>query len=302
MNRLNYNHLYYFYIIAKEGSIKLASEKLHVTQPTLSDQLRLLEEHFGRKLFERRNRQLFLTKYGERALEACNRIFALGNELERTMRSEGALPEQSIRVGIEPSLSRSFTYRLLVPIFEMKQIQIKIYESGLNHLYSELEAGNLDLIMTDNHDVTKDYARINVGTSKYFAVCGKKFADQAAHAPACLGHLPFFHYTRSTRIRYEIDHYFASHDIYPQVMGEADNLDFLRTVAEKNQCYAILPENFIRTAVKEKKLFILAEIKNLKTTVEAIFPEKTENEGTLAIIKVLRNKKLRSQVIPPPLK
>ena len=62
MDRFNFNHLFYFYVVAKEGSIKLAAEKLHISQPTISDQIKLLEEHFQCSLFERRNRALFLTK------------------------------------------------------------------------------------------------------------------------------------------------------------------------------------------------------------------------------------------------
>ena len=68
MNRLNFNHFYYFYIVAREGSIKSAAEKLFVSQPTISDQLKLLEEYFECKLFERKHRQLSLTKEGELAL------------------------------------------------------------------------------------------------------------------------------------------------------------------------------------------------------------------------------------------
>ena len=81
MERLNFNHLFYFYIIAKEGSIKSASEKLFVSQPTISDQLKLLESYLGCQLFLRQNRGLTLTQEGELALEYAEKIFGISTEM-----------------------------------------------------------------------------------------------------------------------------------------------------------------------------------------------------------------------------
>ena len=82
---LNYHHLYYFKVIATEGSIAKASKTLRLGQPTLSAQLKLLEDVIGQKLFERQNRRLILTDAGRVALDYANEIFRLGSELLDTI-------------------------------------------------------------------------------------------------------------------------------------------------------------------------------------------------------------------------
>ena len=129
MNRLNFNHLYYFYIVAKEGSVKSASEKLYVSQPTISDQLKLVEEYFDCKLFERRNRSLFLTKEGSLALKYAEKIFDLGNELTFRLRNKIQLPKRSIDIGITHFMSQYFLYDTILPLFEQDEVSVKIHEN-----------------------------------------------------------------------------------------------------------------------------------------------------------------------------
>lgn len=78
---LNYHHLYYFYVIAKEGSIAKACGRLLLAQPTLSAQLKQFEKNIGRPLFERRPRKLTLTEEGRIVLDYAESIFELGEEM-----------------------------------------------------------------------------------------------------------------------------------------------------------------------------------------------------------------------------
>jgi LysR family transcriptional regulator, transcriptional activator of nhaA len=236
---------------------------------------------------------LVLNENGKLALEYSNKIFALGNEMTRRIISGAKEGLGTISIGIEPSLSRTYTYRLLIPVLEAKDVQIKVDEADLKYLYLALESGDLDFVLTDNYDPSKGYAAVSLGISKYFAVGGKKYAKAVQGFPQSLNSIPFFNFTKDTRIRHEIEHYFLANELYPVMIGEADNLDFLRTLTQKNQCFTILPENFVREPIREKKLFVIGEISELKTNVKAIYNPNTTNRAVQSVIQYLKERKLK---------
>ncbi|HZY05282.1 MAG TPA: LysR family transcriptional regulator, partial [Anaeromyxobacteraceae bacterium] len=86
MEWLNYHHLYYFWTVARAGSIARASEELRLSQPTISNQLKTLEEALGHKLFERQGRRLVLTDVGRTALRYADDIFRTGRELQQSLK------------------------------------------------------------------------------------------------------------------------------------------------------------------------------------------------------------------------
>jgi DNA-binding transcriptional ArsR family regulator len=86
MQKLNYNHLYYFWVIANEGNLVKAARILLVSQSALSTQLKKLEHHLDTELFDREGRALKLTEAGQVTLEYANKIFSLGNELTSVLR------------------------------------------------------------------------------------------------------------------------------------------------------------------------------------------------------------------------
>ena len=95
MEWLNYHHLLYFWTVAKEGSIARACEKLRLAQPTISGQLRLLEDTLGEKLFVKQGRGLAMTEVGQVVYRYADEIFGLGRELQRLCRLEKAWIQKS---------------------------------------------------------------------------------------------------------------------------------------------------------------------------------------------------------------
>src|SRR5215212_5965151 len=118
MEWLNYHHLLYFFIVAREGSIVRATKVLNLTQPTISAQLRLLEESLGEKLFEKSGRGLVLTEAGKIALRYADEIFALGRELRDTLRDRPTGKPVRVTVGIADVVPKLVAYRILRPAFE----------------------------------------------------------------------------------------------------------------------------------------------------------------------------------------
>jgi LysR family transcriptional activator of nhaA len=192
MDRLNFNHLYYFYIVAMEGSIKAAAEKVYVSQPTISDQIKLLEEYFDCKLFERQHRQLVLTQEGELALDYAKRIFDLSNEVTRRLRHNIKIPKTSFDIGMTPYMSQYFLYDMIMPLFAQKDYTVHLHQQARHLLLAELEEGNLDIFFTDDKDnlpANTEYHR--VGLNKTFVVAHKKYRKYKKNFPESLNEIPF---------------------------------------------------------------------------------------------------------------
>ena len=115
MEHLNYHHLRVFWTAAREGGVTRASEKLNVSQPTVTTQIRALEQALGQKLFTRSGRRLVLTASGRSAYRYADEIVGLGQELMDRMKGGGPGREVRLTVGIADVLPKLITYRILEP-------------------------------------------------------------------------------------------------------------------------------------------------------------------------------------------
>lgn len=279
MSRLNFNHLYYFYIVAKEGSIKSASEKLHVSQPTISDQLKLLEEHLECKLFERKSRSLFLTKEGQFALKYSEQIFDKANELTARLRNKIQLPKRSCDIGITRFMSQYFIYEEVMPIFE-NDVLINVKEGERHLLLAELEEGNLDLVFTDTKEnISSTMSAYRVGVNKTFAVAHKKFKKHKRKFPESLNEIPFFNYTTESSLRYEIELFFSKNQITPKILGEGDDIDLLELVTQKGHGFTIVPEGAKNRICDGGEVIVLGELKEFQSSVWGIVKNNYDGVG-----------------------
>ncbi|WP_216601417.1 LysR family transcriptional regulator [Vreelandella azerica] len=93
--KLNYHHLYYFWQVAKSGHLTRTAEALHVSQSSLSHQIRQLEERLGQALFIREGRRLILSEAGRLAFDYADTIFRQGRSLPRCLPKAGMLTVKS---------------------------------------------------------------------------------------------------------------------------------------------------------------------------------------------------------------
>ena len=119
---LNYHHLLYFWTVARAGTIAAASKELHLSQPTISTQLKTLEESLGQKLFQRQGRKLVLTDVGQTTFRYADEIFRLGKELQKALET-GGTPGTGLRfaVGVADVIPKLVAQRLLEPAFDAVQ-------------------------------------------------------------------------------------------------------------------------------------------------------------------------------------
>ena len=121
MERINYQHLYYFWSVAKHGSISAACETLHLAQPTISGQLAVFEQSIGTKLFRKEGRKLVLTETGRAVFHYADEIFALGREMKHMLK--GRTTERGLRlnIGISDAMPKLIAYRLMEPVLHLSE-------------------------------------------------------------------------------------------------------------------------------------------------------------------------------------
>lgn len=152
MDDLNYHHLRYFHAVATEGSVAAAAERLYVSQPTVSGQLKALETQLGEKLFQRRGRGLELTELGRVVLGYADEIFATGRELMDAVRGIGTGSGRPMRLRAAAGMMvpKLIVLQLLRPALSMENpIELVCHEGALPELLSKLAVHQLDVVFSD---------------------------------------------------------------------------------------------------------------------------------------------------------
>lgn len=283
---MNFNHLFYFYIVAKEGSIKASAEKLYVSQPTISDQIKLLEEFLDCKLFDRKNRSLILTEEGQMALKYAQKVFDLSQELTSRLRNKIKLPKRTLDIGITHFMSHYFLYENILPLYEQDQVSVQIVENERHLLLAELEKDNIDLVFTDSKDgISSTMDAYRVGINRTFAVAHKKYNKFKKNFPECLNEIPFMNYTNESFLKYEIELFFSKNSILPKIIGLADDVDLFEVITQKGLAFTIVPEPAKNRLTAHKDIIVLGELEELQTSVWGIVKSSYKGLG----YKLLKN-------------
>jgi LysR family transcriptional activator of nhaA len=150
MEWLNYHHLLYFYTVAREGGVVAAASRMNVTQPTITAQVRALEESLGEKLFRKQGRRLVLTDVGHVVYRYADEIFALGRELRDTVKGRPTGRPSRFVVGIADVVPKTIAYRLIEPAFALPEKPVvTAREDSPDQLFAQLALHELDLVISD---------------------------------------------------------------------------------------------------------------------------------------------------------
>jgi LysR family transcriptional activator of nhaA len=146
----SYNHLYYFWTVAREGGVARAAEVLHLTPQTISSQLKVLEGSLGVRLFERSGRRLILTDAGRLALTFADEIFRLGTEMTEALKGRASGRPLQLSVGIVDVVPKLVAYRLLEPALHLDEpVRILCREGKLDTLLADIAVHQLDMVLAD---------------------------------------------------------------------------------------------------------------------------------------------------------
>lgn len=226
---MNFKHLHYFWVTARAGGVVRAGEQLHTTPQTLSGQIRLLEERFGRKLFRRSGRQLELTPEGRVALGYADHIFTLGAELESAMRQPASGQRVlEFRVGVADSVAKSVAYRLLEPALSIAEpVRLIGSEGKFPDLVAQLALHRLDLVIADeplSRRISVKAFNHPLGTTPMSFFCTPALRSRLqGDFPACLHGAPMLIQGAASSVRQQLEGWLARQQIQPRVVAEFDD-------------------------------------------------------------------------------
>ncbi|MFZ5492763.1 MAG: transcriptional activator NhaR [Pseudomonadota bacterium] len=237
MRGLNYNHLYYFWVVAREGSVNGAARVLFLTPQTVTGQLRALERTLGGRLFAPAGRGIALTELGRTAFGYAQEIFRLGSEMQAAVAGRSVDRPLPFRVGVVDALSKVIVQRLLAPALELdRPVQLACREGSLDDLVADLALHKLDLVLADT--VLADNLDVRA-FNHLLGECGVGFFATPAlrerhpvRFPDVLGQAPLLLPAPRGALRGAIDHWLDRHDIRPQIAGEFDDASLMMSFGQ----------------------------------------------------------------------
>lgn len=276
---LNFRHLLYFWTVAREGSVTRAASKLHVTQPTISAQLRELEESLGAKLLRREGRGVAPTETGRLVAQYADEIFDLGQELIDAIGETNAGPRTPLVVGVADVVPKIVAHRLLDPLLHVEDgppIRLTCLVGHPDELYHRLAAHELDLVISDS-PVSESLPF--KAYHQALGECGVSFfgaeslrADLGPF-PGCLDGAPVLLPTRNTVLRRALEHWFDAQDVRPHVVAEFEDATYLKVFGQEGLGLFPAPTLIAEELVQQFDVQVVGEASEV---VERFYAVRTE--------------------------
>ena len=292
MDWLNYHHLRYFWVVAKEGSLVKAAEKLRISQPSISAQLTALEATLGVKLFRRSGRTKALTATGQLVLGYAEEIFTLGRELMSAVKNQPTARGLRLYVGVADSFPKLLTNQILKPVFTLPQpVHVICREGKSEDLLAQLAAHRLDIVLAD------EPASVSLKTRTFnhlLGECGitlcaapklarllKKGFPRSLHgAPALLP-------TENTGLRRSLEKWFRDIRVRPNVVAEFEDPALMKVMAADGQGFIALPTLVANEAVARYRFQIIGSTMKCQDQFYAITAERRLTHP--AVVKITEN-------------
>jgi LysR family transcriptional activator of nhaA len=289
MEWLNYHHLRYFWTVAKEGSLARAAEKLHVSQPSISEQIRELESAFGEKLFQREGRNNKLTATGRVVFGYADEIFALGRELMNSIKQLPGAKVLRLYVGVADSFPKLVTNEILKPVFAMPQTAHVICREGkMEDLLAQLAAHRLDIVLSDEPASSstnfKTYNHSLGETGTTFCAETKLAAKLKRNFPRSLHGAPALLPTENTSLRRALETWFREHQIQPRIVAEFEDLALMKVMAAEGRGFIALPSVAMSDAVVHYGFQRIGRTDECRVQFHAITAERLIAHPAVALI------------------
>ncbi|QWD67827.1 LysR family transcriptional regulator [Polynucleobacter sp. VK25] len=234
-NTYNYRHLYYFWVVAKEGSMSKAAERLDMAIQTISAQVHELEKSLGYLLFKPAGRGIALTESGFAALEIADQIFSIGEKLPEAVRDAAKSPKTKITIGVSDGLPKLVTRQLLEPVIKHKDVQLIAHEGEFDDLLADLALHRLDIVLADRPAPSNKnlnvYSEELTKTEIAWYAPKQLLKKVKGKFPECIKDIPILLPTSHSTVRPLIDQWLRKNDIIPNIVGEFEDSALLKTFA-----------------------------------------------------------------------
>ncbi len=266
---LNYNHLHYFHVAAVEGSVAAAAERLGVTQPTVSEQIRALEKSLRVSLFERSTTGLKLTEAGRLAFEHTSVMFRAGERLVQSLgHGEDKVP-RSLRVGLSGAVARSTSTDFLMPLLAIADCVPAIQLGDSVEILRALRGAELDLALCESEppEASRRGLEISMISRTTLVAVGPTDLEPAADWQ----NISVLQYRASSTYRWEVEAYLDANGLRPRIAAEVDDSLFLLEAAARGGHVAFVPRSVARDAVIAGRLQVLAKFQPGSGGVYALY-------------------------------
>ena len=291
MERINYQHLYYFWNVAREESITRASEKLHLAQPTISGQLAVFEQAIGQKLFHKSGRKLVLTDTGRMVYHYAEEIFSLGRELNNTLKGRAIGTGLRLVVGISDALPKLAVYRLIEPAFNIPEsVQVMCYEDKAERLLAEMSLHSVDLVLSDAPLTPSSNAKAFthlLGESSISVFASPRLAAvYRPDFPRSLTGAPFLLPTSNTALRRSLDQWFDSEGISPSIRAEIEDSALIKTFGSGGIGLFVAPSSVETEVIRQYAVEVIGRIDAVQERFYAItMRRKLKHPAVTAILE-----------------
>lgn len=301
---MNYQHLFYFSMIAQEGGVARAAKHLRLSHSTLSTQLRLLEGFLGGPLFERGGRHLVLTPLGAQTAAYAKEIFRIGTELVDVARGRSAGVPPALRAGVVGSLPKTIAYRLLAPALTLDdRAPFHIRQDTLAALVDELATGRLHVVLSDaplQSAPARLHAHVLGETDLFLYASARVAAELGKNFPANLDGARLL-LPATGSLRRLVERWFADRHLRPRIIGEVDDAGMIRVLGGHG--YGVFPvRDALRTEVEEAHGAVcVGKLEGIRERYYAISVERRiRHRGVAAIVEAARADLMRAPGAPTP--
>lgn len=235
---LNYRHLHYFWMVAKEGGFARAAERMDMAIQTISAQVRELEKDLGHQLLKPDGRGVALTEAGQVAFAKAEEIFQLGQSLPELVRAVASKPVKRFRVGLCDGISKLAVHALLKPVLDTEDLHLTCHEGEPEQLLAELALLHLDFVFAGqpppaNPNLRMQSRVLNTTTVDWYGASRWVKKSSVSHFPHCLAELPVLLPTGHSRLRVDLNYWFEQLGIVPHVVGEFEDSALMSVFAAR---------------------------------------------------------------------
>jgi LysR family transcriptional regulator, transcriptional activator of nhaA len=294
MIQLNYHHLLYFWTVAREGGVSKAAEKLRLSQPAISAQIKSLEASLGERLFQRQGRTLVLTDVGRLVDRYATEIFTAGSELVETLERHPSGRPLRLAVGVANAVPKLVVYRLLRPALESATpVHIICTEDDPEQLLARLATHALDVVISDTP--APPHVRVKVfnhplGESGTTFFAGTSLARRLRpRFPRSLNGAPMLMPTSNTSVRRALEQWFDAQSLRPMVAGEFEDPALLNTFGERGSAVFAAPTAIEDEVLRGRRVAVVGRTPVVRERYYAISAERRlTHPGVAAITSAAR--------------
>ncbi len=274
---LNYHHLRYFRLIARDLNLTRAAKKLNLSAPALSLQLKQLEESLGHPLFERRRSGLLLTEAGRIALDYAEAIGRTGEELVDVMQHRPRGGRQVLRVGAVATLSRNFQLEFLRPVLHRDDVEVVIRSGGFPELLLLLHSHQVDLVLSNQparRDSETHWHSHLLAEQPVSLVGTPLWKKKKLRFPEGMKDVPVILPSQESNTRAGFERLLASAGVRPRIVAEVDDMAMIRLLAREGEALALVPLVVVQSEIQEGILVETHRIPQVQETFYAVTPSR----------------------------